>query len=209
MNRDPAISEWYLVRHATVAGVTDGLYREADPPADLSDQAPLAYAAARLPQGAVWRASPLTRTIETARALARLGSDPQDPDIEPDLREQDFGDWHGLDFPTLWPRIAHLPAHNWSILAPETRPPGGDSFLDVWQRVGALQAAIDDSHAGSRQILITHAGVIRAFVGRALGLEPDRALAMAISPLSVTHLLHRRGQGRGGDWQLVYLNATG
>ena len=133
--------------------------------------------------------------------------------IEPLLREQSFGEWHGLDFADLWERIRDLPPHNWSYLAPESAPPGGESYLALWERVAEFRERLSGDPDPGPRVLVTHAGVIRAFVGQALGLSASRALALGVEPLSVTLLTQQVGEGaaredRGGAWKLIALNRT-
>jgi broad specificity phosphatase PhoE len=67
------------------------------------------------------------------------------------------------------------------------------------------------STSGQNYIVITHGMVIRAMVGAALGLTPDRAMGFEIAPMSMTGLtrMNKGGsldQANGGDWQVNFLN---
>lgn len=204
--------DWYLVRHAPVAGAKQGIYRSLDGAADLSDTTALDVAAKRLPTDARWWTSPMRRTRETASALAdRIPPQPA-PAVEERLREQDFGAWHGLTFEELWKKIRDLPPHNWSYLAPETTPPDGENYLVLWERAASFIEERTRESSSAPLVLVTHAGVIRAIVGQALGLTPSRALALGIATLSVTKLTQSRpptpasARDRGGDWEIRYLN---
>ncbi len=210
---EPHLTYWYLIRHAPVAGHHGALYKEADMPADVSDRLSLDWLAAHLPRDANWWASPRRRAVETAQALQKSLSLRLPIWEDTRLGEQNFGDWQGLDFHQLWSIIEDLPAHNWSLLAADTRPPGGESFLDVWQRVGDFitehtAQAHRDHYMPEKYVIVAHAGTIRAFVGQALGLDPERALSLGMQPLSLCEMLHQTGTGRGGAWQLLSLNRT-
>ena len=111
-----------------------------DMPCDCTDTAVFAGLARQLPRDAVWVTSHLRRTHETARAIVRAGlpgpAEIPGPDAPamPDLAEQNFGDWQGLTYDELrhsrggaFHRFWHAPAHE--------RAPGGESFVDVMQRV--------------------------------------------------------------------------
>lgn len=120
--------------------------------------------------------SPARRCIETARLLF--------PDLEPRpdgrLWEQDFGEWEGLSYAEL-PDLGMLGADDLA----NHRPPGGESFADVCERVHpALRAAAGD--AAQRVCIVAHAGPIRAALALALGMGPAAALAFEIAPLSMT-----------------------
>lgn len=205
--------DWYLVRHAPVAGAREGIYRSLDGEADLSNVESIQFAAALLPAEGLWWSSPMRRTRETARSLREtMRLEGATMEIDERLREQSFGEWHGLTFEELWSRIETLPPHNWSYLAPSTVPPGGESYRELWDRVTGFVAERSRDERPEPRVLVTHAGVIRAVVGQALGTSPSRALAMALSTLSVTKLTQRLAPGddasvdRGGNWQLQYLN---
>ncbi len=204
---DIAITDWYLLRHAAVAGAPEGIQASADEPADLSNKAALARLAGALPSGALWWSSPLSRCRATARALQQVKACERPVQFDERLREQHFGALYGLSFAEAWRRIEPLPAHNWSMLAADSAPPEGDRFIDLWARVGDF---IDDAghrkELGRPRVLVTHAGVVRAFVGQALGLSPETALVLSVEPLSLSHLRAGTGRGRGGAWQLLCLN---
>ena len=148
-----------------------------DMPCDCTDAAVFAGLARQLPRDAVWVTSDLRRTHETARAIVRAGlpgpaeiPGPDAPAI-PDLAEQSFGDWQGLTYDELrhsrggaFHRFWHAPAHE--------RAPGGESFIDVMQRVARAIHAVLDANRGRDIIAVAHGGTIRAALGLALGLEP-------------------------------------
>lgn len=201
------VTDWYLIRHAPVIGVTENIYKSSDEMPDLSQKAKLEKLAARLPDGAIWQASPLKRTLLTAQALADLKPEKIMTSIDNRLTEQDFGQWFGLSFDQLWQEIKPLPPHNWSLLAAESQPPGGESFRQLWQRVGEYLAEFTPTSDDSPpRVIVSHAGVIRAVLGHVLGLEPDKALSFAFAPLSLTRLQYCDTNHRGGQWRISCLN---
>lgn len=214
------VIDWYLIRHAPVLAAPEKLYRSADEPADISNGAQLDRLAACLPNPPQqehepqleWMTSPLQRSLMTARALAERAAAQQDITEDIRLMEQDFGDWFGLSFDELWQKIKHLPPHNWSLLAADSCPPGGESFLDVWQRVGEFMEEKSPALLPTSRIIISHAGIIRAIVGHILQMTPDQALSFGCDPLSLTHVqYHNQVQYHdqafaGGRWRLVTLN---
>ncbi len=132
-------TRFWWVRHAPVDH--DGrIYGQKDMPCDCTDAAVFAGLARQLPRDAAWVTSNLRRTHETARAIVRAGLTGPDPipgpdaPAIPDLAEQNFGDWQGLTYEELrhsrggaFHRFWHAPAHQ--------RAPGGESFVDMMQRV--------------------------------------------------------------------------
>src|SRR5205085_1231680 len=122
--------------------------------------------ARQLPRDAVWVTSNLRRTHETARAIVRAGLPGPDPipgpqaEAIPDLAEQDFGEWQGLTYEELrqsrggaFHRFWHAPAHE--------RAPGGESFVDMMQRVARAIHLVLDVHRGRDVIAVAHGGTIR------------------------------------------------
>ena len=203
------VVDYYLIRHAPVLGARENLYKSGDEPADLSDAAAFDWLADQLPGDAQWYSSPLQRTRQTADALKDRKSAPEELTLSPQLTEQDFGDWYGLDFDSLWPKIKDLPPHNWSLLAAGSTPPGGEAFTDVCARAAYFMEEQVSAGSSAPQVLVTHAGVIRAVLGHCLGLSPDLALNFALEPLSLTHLQYSPKDFHGGHWRLVRLNHTG
>ncbi len=135
-----AETRFWLIRHALVAeNARAMLYGTMDVP--LCPEALVANVpmyrslAARLPRPAAWVVTPLSRTALTAEALFRAGYPAQLPAVEPDLIEQDLGDWHGLPHADLPPKL-QLPAHAFWPLGGEEVPPGGESMADVIAGLG-------------------------------------------------------------------------
>jgi alpha-ribazole phosphatase len=199
------LTDWYLIRHAPVASDHPGLYQDQDAPIAPLETERLARLATMLPTDADWHVSPRTRTQQTAQALQSHLPGCTAPRTDKRLAEQSYGDWHGLSFGDLWPLIEDLPAHNWSILAAATTPPNGDNFMAVWDQAADFMKEFEPASTRP-QIVVAHAGTIRAIIGHILGLSPDMALSLSIDTLSLTHLRHQTNTGLGGAWQLAYLN---
>lgn len=137
-----------------------------------------------LPEGARWCASPLARAVETARWLMPAEAELH---VYPALQEQDFGVWEGRRYDEVWQEAEH--AHDWA--QPErVRPEGGESFLDVCARVDAWLEGMLAAHAGEALVVVTHAGVVRAALRHALGVEAARALAFTLDYGSVTQVAY-------------------
>ncbi len=197
-------SRFWLIRHALVrADALTCLYGVNDVPVcetTMAADAPrYAALAARLPRPARLLATPLSRTQVTAAALFRAGY-PQTPvEIEPDLVEQDFGDYTGMPIASFDARGAHQRHPFWPIHAAET-PPNGESFDDMIARVGtALDRLAEDGAPDT--IIVTHGGAIRAACAHALGLDAHQGLSLSVDNISLTRLDH----GTQG-WRLVSIN---
>ncbi|WP_405971788.1 bifunctional RNase H/acid phosphatase [Streptomyces sp. NBC_00988] len=128
-------------------------------------------------------ASPLTRTRETAAAVAdRLGLDVT---IEEGLRETDFGAWEGLTFGEVRERY---PEDLTTWLADPTAQPtgGGESFADTATRIAATRDKLTAAYAGRTVLLVTHVTPIKTFVQLALGAPPESLFRMELSAASIS-----------------------
>lgn len=129
--------------------------------------------------------SPARRCLQTTAALG-IGT----PSTDPDLWEQDQGEWEGrphADIPDLGPMtVADLARH---------RAPGGESFVDMTARVLPVLRAI-----ASDTLIVAHAGTARAALSLVVG---DAALSFAVAPLSLT-LIDRHDT----TWSVAAVNLT-
>ena len=98
--------------------------------------------------------------------------------LDPELREQHMGAWEGQAWEDLT-RDAPAAVHAWWADYARARPPGGESLEDLGRRVDAWWARVAPELSGKRVLLVTHIGVIRVLLCRALGLPLDQALRFA------------------------------
>ncbi len=199
------IIRFWLIRHALVeANARLMLYGTMDVPLcpdALVAEAPMYRAlAARLPRPATWVVTPLSRTALTAQALFRAGYPEQSPAVEPDLVEQDLGEWQGLPHADLPGRLLLAPHPFWP-LAGEEAPPGGESMASVITRVGAAIERLAAAHEGEDVVVVSHGGAIRAAVAHAIGISADNALHLSVQNLSLTRL-----ERHEAAWRVVCVN---
>jgi alpha-ribazole phosphatase len=200
---------WW-VRHAPVRH-GGRVYGQSDLPCDCSETAIFTGLAEKLPRDAVWVTSNLRRTHDTAAAIIRAGLPGPQPIPGPgaiemaDLAEQNFGEWQGLTYEELqesragdFHRFWHAPAHE--------APPGGESFLQVAERVSGAIHHLVETHTGRDIIAVAHGGTIRAALALALGLDPEAALAFSIENCSITRMDRIDGPGMGHGWRVVTVN---
>ena len=198
-------TRFWLIRHALVAeNARAMLYGTMDvplcPDALVADAPMYRALAARLPNPADWIVTPLSRTALTADALFRHGYPAQAPTVEPDLIEQDLGDWHGLAHADLPPKLQR-PAHPFWPLGGEEVPPGGESMASVIDRVGHAMERLAVTRAGRNVVIVSHGGAIRAAVAHAIGIRADNALHLSVQNLSLTRLERQRA-----GWRVVCVN---
>ncbi len=206
------VTRWWWVRHAPVVDHNGKIYGQSDIGCDVSDTTSFEGLASKVPEGAVWATSHLSRTIDTAAAIWKAGGaapyDPDEPLVEPDFAEQDFGDWQKHSWDEL--HSAGAPGYNTFWENPGyNAPPGGESFADLIARTSKTIERLNTKYQGRDIVAVTHGGTIRAAVALALQIEPIMALAVKIDNLTLTRLDHvaeRLFKGQGGVWRVAGIN---
>jgi probable phosphomutase (TIGR03848 family) len=144
-------------------------------------------------------ASPLERTTETARPIARaLGLRVRS---ERGLLECDFGEWTGAELAVLakkpeWKQVQQVPS--------SFRFPGGESFLEMQTRMATAIARLVASHPGETIVAVSHADPIKAAVSTAAGTPLDLFQRLTVSPCSVSALAFT-----AGGPHVLAVNSTG
>lgn len=127
-------------------------------------------------------ASPMVRTQETAGVIAeRLGLPVR---IDERVKEADFGQWQGLTAVQIeerWPGQLE-PWHTRADL----RPPGGESIVDVGERLRSLYEELLTTERGRTVVVVSHAVAIRAALGIAMGAHPGAWSQLRVAPASVS-----------------------
>jgi broad specificity phosphatase PhoE len=181
-------TRWWWVRHAPVREDGGCIYGQKDLGCDTSDRVVFDAVGKILPRNAVWYASNLKRTHQTADAIWAAGfPKPAEMPHEKDFAEQHLGEWQGMNRAAF---LASRPAGSHWFAAIDEPAPGGESFMDLYNRVCGVIERITKEQAGRDVIAVTHGGTIKAAVGLALGGQPDKGLAFDIDNCSVTRLDH-------------------
>lgn len=189
---------WWWIRHA--ATDARGLIGWTDAPADLSDLDALARRRKGLPKTARLLTSDLRRSRDTAAALYCEGWSATQP-IKA-LREMNMGAWEGLTHDAVPEKEAQA---FWRAPA-DVAPPNGESFSTVCHRVTEVIRAENAAAEGAKVkdiVAVAHAGVVRAALGLALNLDPERALCFEVAPLSLTRI---DWHGAKGGWGIGGVN---
>lgn len=129
-------------------------------------------------------ASPLERTRETAAPIAKAIG--QRVKVDKGLLECEFGEWTGRRLSELnklpeWQTVQRYPSG--------FRFPGGESFLEMQQRMVSTLDRLGAAHRGKAVVLVSHADPIKAAVANALGTHLDLFQRIVVSPCSVTAIL--------------------
>ena len=205
------ITRWWWIRHAPVVGFDGRFYGGADVECDVSDTAAFDNLASWLPSRAIWVTSHLKRAHDTADALVNAGLALEERLEEPDIGEQQYGDWEGLTYAELSEHQLEAangrPWHKfWLAPADHRAPGGGESFVDVIDRVSTVMRRITEVYPGRDIVAVSHGGAIRAALAYTLEINPDKALCFSVENLSTTRMDHITGPGIGGDWRVVFVN---
>ena len=100
-------------------------------------------------------------------------------------------------------RVA-LPGSYWFGPA-EEKPDGGESFVDLVDRVRPAIVEQTRAHEGRDIVSVAHGGSIRAAIAVALDLSPQAVLAFGIENCALTRLDHYKG-ANGEGWRVVMIN---
>lgn len=179
-----------LIRHATTPAVKAAAFG-ADEDLDAAGTDAAASLNGHLPHRAEGLSSPARRARQTAAAAGL------EVRVEERLAECDFGAWAGR-------RLADVHAEDpagveaW-MADPAAAPHGGESLEALLGRVDgwlAEQAAQDGT-----AVAVTHGGVVKAAVVRALDAAPAAFWRIDASPVGITEL-----HAHDGRWTLARVN---
>jgi broad specificity phosphatase PhoE len=176
-----------LICHASTAAVREAAF-PCDESLDEQGRTRAAALAGDLPRADRCWAGPELRARQTAEAL-RLNSE-----IEPLLRDCDYGSWRGRRLDELQ-RDEPEAVSVW-LRDPEAAPHGGESLLALTRRVATWLAGQQTLHQQS--IAVTHPAVIRAAIVNAIEATPQSFWRIDVAPLSCTRL-----SGNDNRWNLV------
>ena len=141
--------------------------------------------AAREPMAALY-SSDLLRAWDTAQSIADATGLAVTTD--PGLRERGFGSFEGKTFAELethWPQETAL----WRQRDPDWAPPGGESLLEVRDRVVQTTNTLAARHLGEQIVLVTHGGVVDALYRLATGLDIRAPRTWTLGNASINRLL--------------------
>lgn len=169
-----------VVRHGrTEHNATGKLLGRLDPPLDeLGRRQAIALAAAVGPIDRLI-SSPLQRARETAGAFGA--------DVEIDHRwiELDYGDLDGTP-------LTELPIDMWQRWRGDItlRPPGGETLVELGERVGAALDELSTSDAArtGTVVVVTHVSPVKAAAAWALGVGQEIAWHLWVAPASITRI---------------------
>jgi broad specificity phosphatase PhoE len=176
-----------LICHGSTSAVRTSAF-PADEPLDDQARQKLGGLPYRLRHSDRCLTSPALRARQTAEALKL------DAEIEPALRDCDYGRWTGRSLDEVQAQEPEAVAE-W-LQNPEMAPHAGESVLALTERISTW---LDAQMATPGAIVaVTHASVIRAAIVHAIEAGPRSFWRITIAPLSLTRL-----SGNSGRWTLV------
>jgi broad specificity phosphatase PhoE len=141
--------------------------------------------------------SDLLRAVQTAVILVK----PHDMEVRTSsqLREINRGDWTGISYK----ECAKADPIGWqeSRVNPDFRSPNGESFVDLHKRTVREIERIAALHRGMRIVIVTHGGLIRAFLRHASGLP-----AHDMRPFDAVNTSISRFKLEDNQWTLQLFN---
>ena len=133
--------------------------------------------------------SDLARAHHTALAIAKhAGIAPQAVALHAGLRERAFGVFEGrthAEIEAQWPQDAL----RWRQRVPDWAPQGGESPLQLRQRVAQTVAHIAARHPGEHIALVAHGGVLDMLYRLATGQEVNAVRTWELGNCAINRLL--------------------
>ena len=131
--------------------------------------------------------SDLGRAHDTARSIAEVAGIPVVPHTG--LRERGFGMFEGKTFEEIqqtWPDHAT----HWRKRIPDWQPPeGGESLLQLRERVSRTAQALAERHTGEQIVVVAHGGVLDTLYRLATGQEVNSPRTWQLPNGAINRLL--------------------
>ena len=176
----------WLIRHGEPAGDLNRCYGSLDVDLSAKGREQMAGVAAFLrdePIAAIY-SSPLSRAVDSAKFLADSS---RSIHLCAGLREIDFGEFEGLTYDEIAARYPDL-YRQWMETPTEVRFPNGETFSEMRVRVIRAFEAIQRERAGQTVAIVSHGGVNRILMARALQI-PDHSIFELAQDYAATNLL--------------------
>ena len=159
----------YLIRHGETEGAEKRRYKGSiDVPLSKNGIRQMDLLSAYIPNPltAVY-SSDLQRAIKSAEVIAKPHS--LTPIIVPSLRERNFGIWEGMSFDEIREKYP-LEFDAWAGNPLRFSPMGGESTVEVKERVIDALDKILNTHEKEQIAIVSHGGVIRIMLCHFLGI---------------------------------------
>jgi broad specificity phosphatase PhoE len=125
----------------------------------------------------------LTSPLQRARETCRLAGFGEQAEIEPNLREWDYGDYEGRTTADIQKEVP-----GWSLW--QSGPPGGETIEQVAARADAVIARVAAMEGDAA--LFAHGHLLRVLAARWVGLDAGAGRLLALGTGSVSALGYER-----------------
>ncbi len=164
-----------LVRHGETNWNLAGRFQgHADPGLNANGELQAVAVAALLAgeEGAAIFTSDLARAVETGRHIGAVHGIPLQ--MEPLLREINFGAWEGLTFREIQAQYPEV-LQEWLKDPFSLRAPGGETAGELGQRViMAWNRILHEANTGQTVVIVAHAGPLRMLLCHLTGIYLSR-----------------------------------
>lgn len=177
--------EIYLIRHTTPDVLPGTCYGQSDVDVAASFMDEFSALCPKLQhlKEPVIYSSPLQRCVKLAESVAAIFHPQQSVQHDTRLMELNFGAWEMQ----AWNDIPRGLVDVWAEDHVRHVPPEGESYLQLAERAQSFLA--DLQHAEQPVLVFTHAGVIRALTGHALGLPLVHTFKLQVDYASVSKIV--------------------
>lgn len=131
-------------------------------------------------------ASDLSRAWDTAQYVARASGAPLT--VEPALRERGFGSFEGRTFAEIEADTPEL-ARRWRQRDPHFAPQGGESLVQLYERVVTAAERLAARHPGELIALVGHGGVMDVLYRAATRQDLQAARTWQLGNAAINRLL--------------------
>ena len=130
-------------------------------------------------------ASDLCRAVDTARMIINMQELAPAFQKDPRWRELSFGKWEGLNHEEIQAQW-HNEAAKWYTDQVNSSPPGGETLLQLAERVQSALSELKNKHKDERVLVVSHSGAIQALLCLVLGVDLSRYWQFRILQASLT-----------------------
>ena len=134
--------------------------------------------------------SDLRRAHGTAEEISRRTKIPLE--VMANLRERGFGEWEGQNFAEIAIRFG-FEADFKGVTRNEVTPPGGESFVEVWQRLESVVADVRSQNENTA--IVAHGGTCSLLMAMFLNGDVSLSNAFRFSNASINELEPRPDGG--------------
>ncbi|MBF8299374.1 MAG: alpha-ribazole phosphatase [Dehalococcoidia bacterium] len=180
------LGKWYLVRHAKTAWNAQGrIQGHSESHLEAEGLAQAERLAARL-SSVSFHAAYSSDMARTKATVAAILSGRQVPlEITQELRELSYGQWEGMTHQEVG---AAFGQEYQEYLRGDVgfAPPGGESAVQLLERLGPFKERLLSSHAGQDLLLVAHGGTIKGLLILLMDMPADLFWRFSVGHASIS-----------------------